>query len=94
MLTLEAIEYISNNIMIISGDERMMILKYNDYDFGLINTKYVFIDTYCDGLTNKDVEKAIKRLMSDASIEEIEDEIDDYRTSNFYDFLTANDDEE
>ena len=71
--------------------DRVAIINISDYELGLQTTKMLIIDTYTDGLTNNDVEEAIKQVLHNGGYD-IEYEIEEYRTSQLYNDLRGNDD--
>ena len=72
--------------------ERFYVINVNDYDLGLQDTKMLVIDTYTNGLTNNDVEDAIKQVLHNGGYD-IEYEIEEYRKSRLYEDLRGNEDE-
>ena len=91
MINLANIEYQSDNIIIIIGDERALILKANDEEMGLVNTQYIYINTFYDGLTNNDIIQAIKTLYQEQDNNFINDEIEQYKESQLFQWLINND---
>jgi hypothetical protein len=95
MINCASIEYQSNNIMIILGDERAMILKVNtspySENYGLNNTQCVYINTYYEGLTNNDIIEAIKTLCNNEDANYINYEVEAYLNSNLFETLKCND---
>ena len=65
------------------------VMNVNDKDLGLKDTKMLVIDTYTDGLTNNDVEDAIKQVLHNGGYD-IEHEIEEYRKSRLYEDLMGN----
>jgi hypothetical protein len=94
MINLANIEYQSNNIIIIIGDERALILKVNtsprSEQEGLNNTQYIYINTWYDGLTNSDIMEAIETLYNGEDDNFIYDEITRYQSSKLFQELINN----
>ena len=72
------------------GDNRFYVINVDDYQLGLQQTNMIVIDTFTDGLTNNDVEDAIKQVLHNGGYD-IEYEIEEYRTSQLYNDLKGND---
>ena len=89
------LEYYSKFILICCNveNDRFIIINLNDYELGLQTTKMVVIDTFVDGLTNFDVEMAIKEVLNDDDHYDIDYELEEYRKSRLYEILRCNDDE-
>ena len=86
--------YTSTCLLIIEdyAYDRVSIINVSDYDLGLQKTNIYTIDTYTDGLTNSDVEDAIKQVLHNGGYD-IEYEIEEYRKSRLYEDLRGNDNE-
>ena len=87
------VEYNSRNIIILSdfdsNNEIVIVAYYDDYHFGLQNTKMVTINTFTDGLTNNDVKEAIVQVLNNTGCD-IEYEIELYSESRLYNSLLNN----
>ena len=88
------IEYTSTCIVMLNdcGNDRFFIINIDDYATGLHNVKMVAINTMWDGLTNNDVEEAIKTVLHNGGYD-IEYELELYRESRLYNDLKCNDEE-
>lgn len=86
--------YTSSCLLMIEDYEydRFYVINIDDYQLGLQNTKMLVINTFTDGLTNADVEDAIKQVLHNSGYD-IEYEIEEYRTSQLYNDLRGNDNE-
>lgn len=78
------IEYQNDNILIMSdcNGELFIIMEKE-------NLKNVKINTWLNGLTNKDVEKALNEVLSGGWYD-IKEEIENYRTSHLWYILKEN----
>lgn len=86
------IVYMSDSLIMIEdfGNDRFYITQvFNNYSLGLQNTKMKIINTMWDGLTNNDVEQAIKEVLHNEGYD-IELEIEEYRNSDLYQQLRGN----
>ena len=85
--------YTSSCLLMIEdyGYGKFYIINADDYQLGLQQTNMIIIDTFTDGLTNADVEDAIKQVLHNGGYD-IEYEIEEYRTSQLYNDLRGNDD--
>ena len=91
------IVYMSNNIILIEdfGSDRFYITQiFDNYHLGLQNTKMKIINTMWEGLTNNDIIEAIKAVLRDCfDNDEIEEEIEAYKNSDYYQIMKCNDEE-
>ena len=91
MINTKDIEYVSSCLLMINDwhHDKFYVINIDDYQEGLINTKMIIINTYTDGLTNNDVEEAIKQVLHNGGYD-IEYEIEEYRESRLYENLRGN----
>lgn len=93
METYRNVVYQSNVLLMIEdyGKDRFYIINIID-DLGLTTTMIKIIDTYTDGLTNKDIEESIYQVLDNGSyLYDIEHEIELYRNSEYYQIMLCND---
>ena len=93
MINTKDIEYVSNCLLMINDwhYDKFYVIKLDSKrygELGLVKTQMVVFDTYTDGLTNSDVEDAIRQVLNDNY--DIDYEIEKYRESRLYENLRGN----
>jgi hypothetical protein len=87
----------TSNIILIEdfGNDRFYITQiFDNYHLGLQNTKMKIINTMWEGLTNNDIIEAIKAVLRDCfDNNEIEEEIEAYKNSDYFQIMKCNDEE-
>lgn len=83
-------EYSSSCILILSNpsNDKISIIRVDDFDIGFKTTNMIVIDTFTEGLSNEDVEAAIRQVLNDDY--DIDYEIELYHDSRLYAFLKEN----
>ena len=96
MINTKDIEYTSSCLLMINDwhYDKFYVINLDSTKFGalgLVDTKMVVIDTFTCGLTNSDVEDAIRQVLNDNY--DIDYEIEEYKQSRLYEDLRGNDNE-